>query len=230
MHAVKLTNSEALFDASYSPEIKVYVDGVLTAPSAATLSLFKPSGTEEVTDRVCTIGPTTKVITATFTTAEREDDAMEDYRLLLKYTIGGIVYQTNFLFDDCMTPLYCSVIDTDLTALAPELASDRWDGQSTFTTQIERAFGDIKRRLKERGRRARLMVDGSQIHDLVVTHALELIFFDFAKSGDDIWWIKYLKQAEKFNSEFENLHLKYDTDEDGVVDDGVIFGTVNLVR
>lgn len=230
MHAVKLTNAEALFDSPYTPTIKVYVDGTLTAPSSATLSLFWSNGTEEVTDRACTIDGTTKVISATFTAAERYTDPDENYRLLLKYVVSGITYTTNLLFDDCETPLTCSVIDADLLKFAPELASDRWDGQSTFTTQIERSFDDIRRRLKEKGRRAKLMVDATQINDLVVTHALEMIYFDFSKDTTDIWWAKYLKMAEKYQAEFENLNLQYDTDEDGTVDDEVGVGQVSFNR
>jgi len=232
MHSVKLTNSEALFEANYTPEIKVWVDGVLTAPSTATISLFWGNGDEKVTDRVCTINGATKAITpaTAFTSAERDTTPLEDYRLLLKYTVSSVAYQANFLFDDCRTPLVCSVVDADLLKYAPELSSDIWQGQTTFTSQIERAFDDIKRSLKERGRRASLIVDAMQINDLVVVHALELIFFDFAKSETDIWWIKYLKLAAKFQSEFENLHLKYDEDEDGAVDDTAFFGSVKLVR
>jgi hypothetical protein len=230
MHSVKLTNSEALFDSSYIPEIKVWVDGVLTAPSSATLSMYWSNGDEKVTDRACTINGTTKAITATFTAAERYTDTDEDYRLLLKYVISGTTYQANFLFDDCLTPLNCSVVDADLLKYSPELADNRWNNETTFSKIIERAFDDIRRRLKEKGRRASLMVDGQQINDLVVTHTLELIYFDFAKADNDIWWIKYMKMAERFQAEFDNLHLKYDEDEGGEVDGTETFSTSSLVR
>jgi len=232
MHSVKLTNSEALFDANYTPEIKVYVDGVLTAPSTATISLFWANGDEKVTDRACTINGTSKAITPTtaFTTAERDTKPLEDYRLLLKYTISGVAYWTNFLFDDCRTPLTCSVIDADLLMYAPELADNRWNNETTFTKPIERSFDDIRRMIKEKGNRACLLVDGQQVNDLVVTHALELICYDFAKTTDDIWWAKYLKAAERFQAEFANLHVKYDADEDGAVDEESGFSTGYLIR
>lgn len=232
MHAVKLTNSEALFDASYSPEIKVYVDGVLTAPSSATLSLFWPNGDEKITDRACTINGTTKAITPStpFTAAERQDDVDEDYRLLLKYVVSSITYWVNLLFDDCKTPLTCSVIDDDLEALDTDISNNRPESLTTWTKYIEQAFNDIKRMLKEKGRRASMIVDASQINDLIVTHTLDLIYFYFAKNTEDIWWIKYLKMAEKFNAEFESLHIKYDLDEDGVVDEPIFFGTGSLTR
>jgi len=232
MHSVKLLNNEALYLADYTPIIEIYVDGVLTAPTAATLSLFTPYNVEKVTDRICTISAAKKisaVFTGTGTTPEI-DLLGVDYQLLLKYTIGGVVHITNFLFDNVRTPITCSVTDADLQKFIPELQGDKWDNQSTFVPQIERSFEDIKRKLKERGRRASMMIDGSQIRDLVIDHALEIIFFDFAKAPDDIWWIKYLKKAEKFQSDFENLHIAYDTDEGGGVDEVVFFGTSEVIR
>jgi hypothetical protein len=229
MHAVKLSNSESLFEAIYTPEIKVYVDGVLAAPSAAKLSLFWPNGDEVITDKACTISAG-RVISLPIAVTEKYESPLEDYRLRLKYTLASVEYQVNFLFDDCLTPLTCSVVDDDLLKLAPELGDDRWEGQTTFTTQIERAFGDVKRKLKEKGRRASMMIDATQVNDLVVTHALELIYRDFAKAPDDIWWVKYLKLAEEFGADFDKLRIKYDTDEEGEVDEVAFFGNVGLIR
>ncbi len=232
MHSVKLTNSEALFEANYTPEIKVWVDGVLTAPSAATISLFWGNGDEKVTDRACSINGTTKVITPStaFTSAERDTVPLEDYRLLLKYTISGVTYWVNFLFDDCRTPLTCSVVDADLEALDTDISSNRPETLTTWTSYIEQSFKEIKRKLKEKGRRSSMIVDASQVSDLVVIHALELIYYYFAKAPDDIWWIKYMKMAEKFSADFESLHIKYDSDEDGDVDEAAFFGSVKLQR
>jgi len=226
--SAELLNNEALYEASYTPEIKVSVDGVLTAPSAATLTLYNPSGEAVVSARVCAISAA-KVITATFTSDE-VDDLTEDWRLLLSYTISAVVYQVNFLFDVCRIVLVNPVTDADLIKLHPDLASERWAGQTTFTPQIEKAFADIKRKLKERGKRARMMIDASQIKDLIVCHALELVFFDFAKSTEDIWWNRYLKRAEQFNADFENLHIAYDSDESGTIDEEIHFGNINLDR
>lgn len=232
-HQAKLLNNESLFEYSYTPQMTISVDGVLTAPSSATLTLFDPSGDEIVTDRVCTINNTTKIITATFTGGDginEIDSLTEDWRLFLKYTISSTVYYVNFLFDVCRMILINPVTDSDLLLLHPKLASDRWSTQTTFSPQIEKAFSDIQRKLKERGKRARMMIDANQIKDLIICHALELIYFDFAKSTDDIWWNQYLKRAEQFAADMENLHIKYDQDESGTIDEEITFGVVNLSR
>jgi hypothetical protein len=232
-HSAELLNNEALFEASYTPEIIVSVDGVKTAPSTATLTLYNPSGTAIVTARACTVNGTTKKITAVFTGGNGTGEIStltEDWRLLLNYTIASVVYQANFLFDVCRLILVNPVIDEDLLALHPDLASNRWASQTTFMPQIEKAFSDIKRKLKERGKRARMMIDATQIKDLIICHSLELVFFDFAKDIGDIWWNRYLKRAEQFAADFENLHIAYDSDESGTIDEVVRFGNVNLSR
>lgn len=236
-HSAELSNNEALFEVSYTPEIIVSVDGVKTAPSSATLTLYNPSGTAIVTARDCVIDSITKKITAVFTGGDGTgeiSEKTESWRLLLSYEIDvdsvAITYQANFLFDVCRFILVNPVTDDDLIELHPDLASNRWAGQTTFMPQIEKAFADIKRKLKERGRRPSMLIDGTQIKDLIICHALELVFFDFAKDIGDIWWNRHLKRAEQFAADFENLHIVYDSDESGTIDDVVHFGNVNLSR
>ncbi len=232
-HSYEFANNEALYEADYTPEIIISVDGTKTAPSSATLTLYNPGGEAIVTDRVCTINATTKKITATFTgVADTGEiyELSEDWRLLLSYVIGGVTYKLNLLFDVCRFILMNPVSDDDLLDQHPGLADDRWSTQTTFLPQIEKAFADIKRKLKERGRRARMMIDATQIKDLIVCHALELVFFDFAKSTEDIWWNRYLKRAEQFVADFEALHISYDSDESGTIDEVASFGNVSMMR
>ena len=235
-HSAELLNNEALWEASYTPEIIVSVDGVKTAPSSATLTLYNPSGTAVVTARACAINSTTKKITATFTggSALELNDYTENWRLLLSYEIEvdslAVTYQANFLFDVCKCVLVNPVTDDDLKELHPSIAGEIWSTQTTYTTQIEKAFTDIKRKLKERGRRPSMLIDGTQIKDLIICHTLELIFFDFAKSTEDIWWNRYLKRAEQFTADFGNLRIVYDSDDDGVIDSAATFGNINLSR
>jgi len=233
MHAVKLTNPEALFDSAYTPTFELYVDGVQVTPSAASLTMCWPGyalADAEFTDRACTLSESADEITCAIPASERETEPIENYRLILKYTYSGTVYTVNFLFDDCRTPLTCSVVDDDLKKLYPEIADHIWDGHTTYTAQIGRAFDDVRRKLKEKGRRAVLMVDASQVNDLVVIRTLAMIFNDFAKSTEDIWWQRYLKMSEQFEADFANLSIDYDEDEGGDVESAVGFGNVRLDR
>jgi len=232
-HSCEFANNEALFEASYTPEIIVSVDGTKTSPSTATLSLFDPSGEEIVAARTCSINNTTKKITATFTGGDgvnEIDELTEDWRLQLSYVIGGVTYTMALLFDVCRFILVNPVSDADLLKLHPGLADERWATQTTFLPQIEKAFADIKRKLKERGRRARMMIDANQIKDLIICHALELVYFDFAKSTEDIWWNRYLKRAEQFAADFQSLHIAYDSDESGTVDEEIGVSGISLTR
>lgn len=232
-HSYEFANNEALYEANYTPEIIISVDGVKTAPTSATLTLYNPAGEAKVTARTCSINNTTKKITATFTGVAETGEIgylLEDWRLLLSYVIGGVTYNLNLLFDVCRFVLMNPVSDDDLKKLHPDLSDDRWSTQTTFLPQIEKAFSDIKRKLKERGRRARMMIDATQIKDLIICHALELVYFDFAKSNDDIWWLRYEKRAAQFQADMESLHIAYDSDESGTVDEVASFGNVSLSR
>jgi len=232
MNSARMLVSESRFGASFIPQIEIYEDGAIVAPSSALISLYSPDDSLVVDSRVAAINETTKRISATFTGgADGEIDSMaENWRLVVDYEIGSIADQANFLFDCCKIILENTVVDADLLKLHPNLAEDRFADQDNFSPQIERAFEDIKRVLKERGRRPSLLVDASQIRDLTITHALELIFFDFAKTTEDIWWNRYLKKAAQYSAELESLNLKYDSDETGSIDEMIRFGTRSIVR
>ena len=67
----------------------------------------------------------------------------------------------------------------------------------------------------------------------MILKTFELIFFAFAKSEDDIWWNRYLMVKEKYGDRFSKLVIKYDTDEDGIIDKDekkVSLGQIKLER
>jgi hypothetical protein len=231
MISARFLASEALFGTSFRAEFEIYEDGVLTTPSSVSISLYNPSESLIVI-REASISQTTKKATAIFTSGiDGEINSIsEDWRFKVDYEIGSFASQANFLFDSCRTVLQNTVVDDDLLKIHPGLDNDRWADQINFDPQIQAAFEEIQLGLKALGRRASLMVDATQIKHITVTKALEIVYHDFAKSTEDIWWNRYQKQMAKYAGEFANLNLKYDSDESGGVDSKISTGNINLVR
>lgn len=230
--AARILVSESLYGVNFIPEIEVYEDGAIVAPSSASISLYSPSGVLMVDARVATIDSSTKRISAVFTSGESGEinTKAEDWRLMVDYEIGSVADQANFLFDSCLVLLENSVVDDDLLKLHPNLADERYEAQANFNPQIEKAFSDIKRILKEKGQRPNLLIDAAQIRSLIIAHALEIIFFDFAKTVDDIWWHRYQEMKNDYLGQWETIVLKYDSSEVGTVDEAKTFGTRELIR
>lgn len=228
-HVVKLLDNEAIYEDTYTVEFELYVDGVLTAPSSATLSMWTPGNTQKVTDAACTINNTTKRISYTVTSTLMEN-LEEDYRLQLSYVVSSVTYKDNRLFDVVRFKIKCDVVDKDLEPVHPDLAGDLWNGKTTYATQIEEAFRRVKEDIKNFGNRPHLMVDGSQVKDLVIHKALAIIFEDFAKSPDDIWEFRAKRENERYTALLGRVELRMDTDEDKVIDTKKRFNTIHLVR
>jgi len=55
-------------------------------------------------------------------------------------------------------------------------------------------------------------------YDTQIAEAFQIIFFDFAKAEDDIWFVRSVQMRETYEMRFSKLIIKYDADEDGIID------------
>ena len=214
---VLLTENQALKDVAYDIEIKLYRGGSQIVPTSVTLTVKSPGGEAQVEDVSITPdvnGTCTYELASTYT-----DTLWENALIELSYTDEASNAQKETLFFDVvLSVLKCSVIDSDLTDYEPDLASHRWSSQTSYDEQIQKAFNQVKRDIKNKGKRPALLIDGSQVKEVVIFKTLAIICFAFAKDVDeDIWWNKYLKWDEVYNTEFNKLVIKYDEDESGLI-------------
>ena len=212
-----LTDNEVVQGYAYPIEVKV-VDGAddQKVPSAATITVKDPDGTAQVEDQDMSIdesGTMTYSLAATYTA-----DLWEDAIIEIEYTISSVDYKRIFLFHVVLSKLKHSVSDSFLQKYHPQLDDELWDGETTYTTQIDRAFNDVKQDIYNRGRRPHMLLDGSQIDHLVALKSFELIFADFSKGEDDRWGFLLRHYMEKYKDEFQKLRIKYDADEDGIIE------------
>jgi len=232
MKIERLTDDQAVKDVAYPIEVKVYENGVQVVPTSATITLKDPDGTAQVTAgtvSVAVAGTMTYSLSATYTATLWENAIME-----ITYVVSTVSYKAVFLFDVVLNALKCDVMDDDLKAYAPLIADDIWSGSTTYYKQIDEAFRVVKRAIKDKGKRPHMLIDGGQVRELVILKSFCMICFDFSKSPEDIWWARYLKFKEEYDSAFASLIIKYDADESGTIEteDGedTTLGQINFQR
>jgi hypothetical protein len=229
-YIVKLTEDQAPRSAAFPIEAKVYSAGVIVKPTSATVTVRDPAGTEVLAAtamNVETAGPLTYLLAAA-KTAELWENAIIE----INYMIATVVYRATFFFDVVLTPLACDVVDDDLKAYFPLLADEIWAGTTSYSGQIAEAFRTVKRLIKDKGKRPAMLIDGSQVRELVVIKTFEMIFFNFSKDPEDVWWKRYEKYAAIFAARFAALEIKYDEDESGSIeaDEESGLGQLTLIR
>lgn len=125
----------------YTFEWKFYRDNLQIIPTSVTLTFYDSSGTELVTDTSGTASLITIAADGTITYTLDADYTTPDdpnYKVIIKYTYGGIEYEQAELYDVAVMPLTNNSRDEDLFVYLPELRTkiQEYRGQvaSTGTT------------------------------------------------------------------------------------------------
>jgi len=229
-YIIKLSEDQAPRDAAFPIEAKVYSAGTQVKPTSATVTVRDPDGTEILAATAMTIetaGTLTYLLAAAKTA-----DLWESAVIEINYTIATVVYRATFFFDVVITPLACDVVDNDLKAYFPLLADEIWTGTTSYSGQIAEAFNAVKRLIKDKGKRPSMLIDGSQVRELVIIKTFEMIFFNFSKDPEDVWWKRYIAYHDLFTARFAALQIKYDEDESGTIetDEQQRLGQLTLIR
>jgi hypothetical protein len=136
-------------------------------------------------------------------------------------------------FDVVLNKISPCIVDADLKEYYPELTDEIWSTESNYDDQIQEAFKVLKRDLKNKGNRPHMLIDGSQLRIPLIHKTFEIIFRGFFKEEGDKWHLLYKEHEGKYTNEFDSLIIKYDADEDGVIDKDErkkLLGQVNLER
>ncbi len=226
-----LTEDQVVKGEDFPIEAKVYDGGTQQVPSAATITVKNPSGVALVTDQTVSIaagGTMTYTLPAANTGLLYENAIIE-----ITYTISSIDHKMVRFFDVVLNKLSPCIVDEDLKEYYPELADEIWSEESNYDDQIQEAFKATKRELKNKGNRPHMLIDGSQLRIPLIHKTFEIIFRGFFKEAGDKWHELYKEHEQKFKDEFEALVIKYDSDEDGVIDKDekrVLVSQINLDR
>jgi len=224
MLQIKLRENEAIKGTDFTIALTIYDGGVEKTPSSATISVYDYIGNAFVEDEDMAISGNT----CTYTLSSDYTNTLQE-NARIKVVIDG--EEVNFLFDIVLYKLINNVTDDDLKKYKPTLASDIWTGHTNYQAQIDEAFNLVKRDIKNMGKRPNLIIDSSQIRELIILRAFSIIFNDFSSSPEDIWYARYLSTQEEYKRALDNTVFKYDEDEDGIVNsDDEVFGQPRLQR
>ncbi|OQY13972.1 MAG: hypothetical protein B6I31_00060 [Desulfobacteraceae bacterium 4572_19] len=227
MNSIKLLSNEVVFGKGTTAQFQYYVNGVATTPTSGKITLYNPDNVIVFENETMTINGS---LIEYDLTAEHLSLLDENYRIIVEHIYNGQTYVSNFLLDVVLTPLVLSLTSSDLLDRHPTLNYDLWEGVTTYSVQIQKAFELIKKDIKNKGNRPSMIIDAHQIENIIELKTLELIYFDFATDNEGINWERYLKYKEQYAIELSNLVIKYDANEDGQVDSVVNFSTVRLRR
>lgn len=212
-----LTDNEAVKGEDYPIEIKVYKEGIQLIPSSALITIKDPDGSAQVTDQSMAIESGVGTMTYTFPAANTIE-LWENAIIQVVYTVSSVDYKLIRLFDVVLNRLTPAITDDDLKNHFPDLADELWENVTTYNKQILEAFREVKRDLKNKGRRPVMLIDGSQLREIHITKTFEIIFKSFFKTTDDMWYLLYKEMQLNYSTQFDALIIKYDENEDGVID------------
>lgn len=211
-----LTEDQVVKDETFPIEAKVYSAGTQLIPSSATITVKNPNGKAQVEDQTVAIaagGTMTYILPAANTATLWENAIIE-----ITYTINSVDHKMLRFFDVVLNKISPCIVDEDLKDYYPELADEIWSGETNYDQQIQEAFIQIKRDLKNKGRRPHMLIDGSQLRTPLIHKTFEIIFRGFFKEAGDQWHELYKEHEQKYKDEFADLVIKYDSDEDGIID------------
>lgn len=211
-----LTEDQVVKSEDFPIEAKVYSAGTQLVPSAAIITVKNPNGADQIEDQsmaVSEAGTMTYILLATNTGILWENAIIE-----ITYTISSVDHKMVRFFDVVLNKISPCIVDEDLKDYYPELADEIWSGETNYDEQIQEAFIQIKRELKNKGRRPHMLIDGSQLRTPLIHKTFEIIFRGFFKEAGDKWHELYKEHEQKCKDEFADLIVKYDSDEDGIID------------
>lgn len=212
-----ITDNEAVKGYDYPIEVKIYEGGTQVVPSSATITVKSPGGTAQVEDVAMSVAGAG---TLTYTLGSASvSELWENAVIEIEYIISTVTYKAVFMFDVVLNKLKISVIDADLKEYYPKLADDIWTEQSNYDDQIQEAFKQVKRDIKNKGKRTCMLIDGTQIRELIIHKAFEIIFFSMIKEEGDKWDIRHQKEQEVYKDQLERILVFYDEDESGLIEE-----------
>jgi len=116
------------------------------------------------------------------------------------------------------------VLSTNTITFSPNLDNaimeNNYSMRQSFQDKINRAGIEVQLYFKKLEKRASLIMDSYTCKQLILYKFFEHYFFELIKKDDDEFNIKYKYYADKYQAEMEGLKLVYDSQGDGIIDDG----------
>ncbi len=100
----------------------------------------------------------------------------------------------------------------------------------SYTSKIIACFEKFEQMLYDKGNRAELIMESSQIRIPLIYLTVHFVALDKRQDFEDKWDLLATDYWKKFESAFSNLKVSYDLDESGTIDDEESQSDINSVR
>ena len=202
--------------------LKIYEDGVAVIPSSATFTLFNSDGLKVVDGVAAAISAGGELSYVLLASSIPEITPFSDNWLIQwEATISGKTYTYRRTAAICRTKLYPVISDIDLTQLYSDLENIRPSNLTSYQQYIDEAWILIIERLKSQGNFPYLIISNQSLRPVHLDASLMLIWRDMISSGlgDGRYSELAIEHRRSFESGFQRLSFKYDTNEEGIAEE-----------
>ena len=150
------------------------------------------------------------------------DDELKRYED--DYWTGGVAYSVLKTETRIITDFVSASGTVTTKAFSGAIsASEKYILTRSFTREIQRAFEKIEEKLRQKGRRPHLILDPNDLREVHIFFSVTEICKGFMREGtDSFWWELWKDYEKKAENSFNSLILKYDSDEDNIIDDAEV--------
>jgi len=203
-------------------EAAVYRDGALVAPTSGTVSVFNANNVA-VVDEAAVVVSGSKATYALAAATTAPEDLGKGWRIVWTLLVAGEVVTARNMAALCRYTWYPPIADADLfrrvRGLDPNAAS-RITSLDDYQDKIDEADVVIQNRLIQDKRRPNLIMDASSLREVYLTLTLALIFEDEETLLNEAYTEHASRYREQYRDAWADLSFVYDTDDDGVPDNG----------
>tara|TARA_B100001094_G_scaffold170159_2_gene164591 strand:- start:1671 stop:2435 length:765 start_codon:yes stop_codon:yes gene_type:complete len=200
--------------------LEVWHNGAKVAPSVATVSLVRPSGTFVIEDAAASIVSDVATYTISAGSLPTTEETGRLYQLRWTLTIGGLARTLNRACTVARFPMVLPVTDLDLTeGEYPDLVDQLGDYGSNLQTFLSAAKRDVLRELEQMGQWPDVITGPSDLYEPIRQAAFAKIF-RFLFSTNDSERSERLMELHRaeYASVMKTLRVRVDRDGDGVPD------------
>lgn len=199
----------------------VYRAGALVEPDSGVVSVFSADGTAVVSSGVVSV----VADVATYTVASSLLAGLtleESWRVEWSLDMpDGVTHTFRRSAALCRRSLYPVITDADLYRRHSDLEALLPSGLTSYQDYIDDAWEELLHDVRQQGSLPQLVAAPEDFRYAHLFRTLALIFEDFEVTGaGDAKWTKLAEANRKrADTAFGRLSLKYDSDEDGVIDE-----------
>ena len=132
---------------------------------------------------------------------------------------GGLAYSITRDELRDVTDFVSSTGTITTTEFTGAIATDDYILTRSFTLQIIRAFEKLENDLQQLGRRPQLIIDSEDVKELHIIMSVAEVCKSLMIDEESMWWSLWKEYEIKASKLFKSLNLKYDENEDGIIDE-----------